>query len=163
MNKFNFTKGEMTMKTMNIKSMILTAAMLITSMLSMAATNTLTLPMQSTSAMQASGSPHDLQVREAYAPDYKYTIIPMRSTSTMMETGFVPTPTIFDDMSDDQPIRPRKGFGRPGEEGQSDEFPIGEPYVLLLFAAACAAVTTLRRYRRRKAALCEQCNISKTE
>ena len=149
------------MKTMNTNTIILIASMLIASVLPISA-QTL-LPMQSTSAMQQTGSQHQSQVREAYAPDVRYKLIPMRSTSTMMQVEVISTPQ-FEEADPNPAIRRgRKGFDTGGESGRSDEYPVGEPYVLLLFAAACAAVTTLRRYRRRKAALCEQCNISKTE
>ena len=104
------------------------------------------LPMQSTSAMQATGSTHAIQVREAYAPNASFHYIPMQSTSAMIETGYVPTPESED--SEGSPERHlRRGFDHGAESGQSDESPIGEPWVLLLFAAASAATIALRNRR----------------
>lgn len=131
------------MKTMKYNAMILVAIMLMISMNANAAYKH--MPMQSTSAMQMVGSTHDAQVREAYAPDVTYHILPMLSTSTMMETGDIPTP--FSDEEENRP-KVRRGFINPSDPGdQSDEFPIGEPWILLLFAAATAATIAIRQRR----------------
>lgn len=133
------------MKTMKYMTTILVASLLIISM-HMNATFKY-LPMQSTSAMQATGSTHAIQVREAYAPNASFHYIPMQSTSAMIETGYVPTPESED--SEGSPERHlRRGFINPSDPGdQSDDFPIGEPWILLLFAAATAATIALRNRR----------------
>lgn len=43
------------------------------------------------------------------------------------------------------PTGPLRAFNTPGEKGQSEEFPIGEPTVLLIFAAAFAGGITYRK------------------
>lgn len=43
------------------------------------------------------------------------------------------------------PTGPLRAFDTPGEENQSEEFPIGEPTVLLIFAAAFAGGITYRK------------------
>ena len=43
------------------------------------------------------------------------------------------------------PTGPLRAFDTPGEVGQGDEFPIGEPTVLLIFAAAFAGGITYRK------------------
>ena len=133
------------MKTMKYNAMILVAIMLMISMNANAAYKH--MPMQSTSAMQMVGSTHAAQVREAYAPDVKFRTLPMQSTSIMMETGDIPTP--FSDEEDTQgsPRRAKRGFDTGAESGQSDEFPIGEPWILLLFAATTAATIAIRQRR----------------
>jgi len=133
------------MKTMKYMTMILVASMLMISMHANAAYKH--MPMQSTSAMQAVGSAHAAQVREAYAPDVKYRTLPMLSTSIMMETGEIPTP--FSDVEENSSAGPRRVIGKPGDPGdQSDKYPIGEPWILLLFAAAAAATIAIRQRRR---------------
>ena len=42
----------------------------------------------------------------------------------------------------------RKGFDTPGEANQSEDYPVGEPLVLLLFAVLFAAAITLRRTKQ---------------
>lgn len=47
------------------------------------------------------------------------------------------------------PSGPRKGFYNPGEGGsQSDQSPIGEPWVLAIFALAFAGVVAVRRRKK---------------
>lgn len=48
-----------------------------------------------------------------------------------------------------KPGRQIRTFIKPGETGQSDEFPIGEPWVLLLCAAAYGVWRTADRRRQR--------------
>lgn len=43
------------------------------------------------------------------------------------------------------PTGPLRAFNTPGEFGQSNQFPIGEPTVLLIFAAAFAGGITYRK------------------
>lgn len=133
------------MKTMNTKSMILTVIILTLSM-QVTAANTM-LPMNSTSAMQGTGSRFRSNVIEVEAPQVKYTYLQMYSTSIMMETGEIPTP--FSDAEENGYQGPRRGFDHGAETGQSDEYPIGEPWILLLFAAAAAATVAVRQRRQR--------------
>ena len=131
------------MKTMNTKSMILTACIL---MISMQATATFKpLDMYSTSAMQGTGSIHQPKVTAVDAPQAEFTYLQMQSTSIMMETGEVATP--FSDEEETGYHGPRKDFYHGGETGRSEEYPIGEPWILLLFAAAAAATVAIRRRR----------------
>ena len=131
------------MKNMKTNTIILIASLLVASLLPVSAQTI--LPMQSTSAMQQTGSQHQSQIREAYAPDVRYNFIPMRSTSTMMEVEAICTPNIEE--PDYNPVirRGRKGFDTGAESGRSDESPIGEPWVMLVFAAAGAGVIAWRR------------------
>lgn len=46
------------------------------------------------------------------------------------------------------PGGPRRGFIKPGEMGQSEDYPVGEPWVLLAFAAAFAGGIALRKRNR---------------
>ena len=130
------------MKTMKT-TMILIASLLVASLLPVSAQTI--LPMQSTSAMQQTGSRYELQVREAYAPDVRYKFIPMRSTSTMIEVPTISTPQPEESEPDPAIRRVRRSFDNGAESGRSDEFPIGEPWVMLLFAAAGAGVIAWRR------------------
>ena len=136
------------MKTMRHITFSLVAGMLLACLLPVAAANI--LPMQSTSAMPSISSTHTAQVKTAYAPEVTFVRLPMQSTSIMMNTGTVPTP------GDGEPdlemtSGPRRAFDVGGESGQSEEFPIGEPWILLLFAAALAATTAIRLRRRQPA------------
>lgn len=96
----------------------------------------------STSTLKGSGSGYQSQV--TFVGAEKATLIPMTSTSAMMDTGDVPTPG----SGTSTPNGPRRAFDTGGESGRSEnEFPIGEPWVLLLFAAAGAGVIAYRRWR----------------
>ena len=129
------------MKTMNTKSMILTICAL---MLCLQASAEFTmLEMQSTSAMQGTGSIHKPKITAVDAPKAEYTYLQLQSTSIMMETGEIPTP--FTDEEDTGYHGPRRSFDTGGESGRSDEYPVGEPWILLLFAAATAATVAIRR------------------
>lgn len=133
------------MKTM--KAYMITLVALITCATSYAAEIRYWQPMQSTSAMQATGSMHQAKVTAVDAPQAQYTYLQMQSTSIMMETGDIPTP--FSDVEEGNGPKGnlRRGFDHGAESGQSDESPIGEPWILLLFAAATAATIALRNRR----------------
>lgn len=114
------------------------AGLLLASLLPLAAQ---TLPWRSTSALKGAGSAYS--AKTVYAEAEKVAFIPMKSTSVMMETGTIPTP---EDSTPSAKSGPRRGFINPGDPGnQSEEFPIGEPWVLLAFAAASAGVIAWRR------------------
>ena len=132
------------MKTMNTKSMILTICAL---MLCLQASAEFTmLEMQSTSAMQGTGSIHKPKITAIDAPQAEYTYLQMQSTSIMMETGEIPTP--FSDEEENSRGQVRRGFINPSDPGdQSDEYPVGEPWVMLLFAAAAGTTIAIRRRR----------------
>jgi hypothetical protein len=102
---------------------------------------------QTTSTLKDTGSKYNSQV--TFVGAEKVSLIPMRSTSTMMATCEVPTPST--ESSEPAMRKTRRGFDVGGESGQSEEFPIGEPWVLLLFAAALAATTAIRLRRRQPA------------
>lgn len=134
----------MIMKTMNTKSMILTICAL---MLCLQANAEFTmLEMQSTSAMQGTGSIHKPRITAIDAPQVQFSYLQMQSTSIMMETGEIPTP--FSDAEEDDFNGPRRVIGKPGDPGsQSDEYPVGEPWVMLLFAAVAGTTIAIRRRR----------------
>lgn len=131
------------MKTMKTNTIILIASMLIMCVQPLSAQTT--LQWKSTSAIQDAHSGYTPRVIAVDAPEARYKFIPMQSTSTMMETGYVPTPEIDSESTPKGTIR--RGFDTGGESGQSEESPIGEPWALLLFAAATAGVMA---YRQRK-------------
>lgn len=133
------------MKTMKYMTTILVASLLMISM-HMNATFKY-LPMQSTSAMQATGSMHQTKVTAVDAPQAQYTYLQMQSTSIMMETGEIPTPFSDEEEGNGPKGNLRRGFDHGAESGQSDESPIGEPWILLLFAAATAATIAIRHRR----------------
>ena len=128
------------MKTMKHRMISMAAGLLLASLLPLAAQ---TLPWRSTSALKGVGSEYSAKTVSAEAE--KVAFIPMKSTSAMMETGYVPTP------SNDPELGTTRGPRRskePNEEvgDTSDESsPIGEPWVLLAFAAASAGVIAYRR------------------
>lgn len=134
----------MIMKTMNTKSMILTVCALMICLQANAEFKM--LEMRSTSAMQGTGSIYQPKVIAVDAPQVQFSYLQMQSTSMLMETGEIPTP--FSDIEEDENYRqgPRRVIGKPGDPGdQSDEFPVGEPWVMLVFAAAAAATVAIRR------------------
>lgn len=135
------------MKTM--KAYMITLVALITCATSYAADIRYWQPMQSTSAMQATGSMHQAKVTAVDAPQAQYTYLQMQSTSIMMETGEIPTPFSDEEEGNGPKGNLRRGFDHGAESGQSDESPIGEPWVLLLFAAATAATIAIRHRRTR--------------
>lgn len=133
------------MKTM--KAYMITLVALITCATSYAADIRYWQPMQSTSAMQATGSMHQSKVTAVDAPQAQYTYLQMQSTSIMMETGEIPTPFSDEEEGNGPKGNLRRGFDHGAESGQSDESPIGEPWILLLFAAATAATIAIRHRR----------------
>ena len=138
---------EMNMKTMKQRIISIVAGVLLAGLLPIVAQ---TLPWQSTSTMKGAGSEYSAKV--SFAGTEKVTFIPMKSTSTMMETGYEPTPNIDDpDLGTTQ--GPRRGKENPGDPGETgdESSPIGEPWILLLFAAALAATTAIRLRRRQPA------------
>ena len=131
------------MKTMKSNTIILIASMLIASVLTVSAQ---TLPWQSTSSMQDAHSGFTPRVTEVGA--YKAAYIPMRSTSTMMQVEAIATPE-DENSGSGAKGNIRRGFITPSDPGnQSEDFPIGEPWVLLLFAAASAAGIAVRKRTR---------------
>lgn len=137
----------MIMKTMNTKSMILTVCALMICMQVSAAAKFNMLEMQSTSAMQGTGSIHKPKITAVDAPQVQFTYLNMQSTSIMMETGEIPTPFSDEEEGNGHKGNLRRGFDHGAESGQSDESPVGEPWVMLLFAAAAAATVAIRRRR----------------
>jgi hypothetical protein len=86
---------------------------------------------ESTSSMQGSGSAYSSQV----------TAVGATSAADMGTTTTA-------NYSPGRPGQVRKGFLDPTNPGnQSNESPIGEPWVLAIFAAAFAAVIAVRRKR----------------
>ena len=141
------------MKTMRHITFSLVAGMLLACLLPVAAANI--LPMQSTSAMPSISSTHTAQVKAAYAPEVTFVQLPMQSTSIMMNTGAIPTP------GDGEPdlamtSGPRKSFDTGSETGRSGESPIGEPWILLLFAAAATGVIAWRKRANKMITDCKQ-------
>ncbi len=105
-----------------------------------------TLPWMSTSSMQATHSSLSSQVTNVEAAHATY--IPMRSTSTMLPTGYIPLP--FEDSSDGGSghignIRRGKEPNEDPGDTDDESSPVGEPWVLLLFAAAAAGVIGWRK------------------
>ena len=46
------------------------------------------------------------------------------------------------------PGGPRRGFDTGGETGKADEYPVGEPWILAIFAAAFAGVVAIRKTKK---------------
>ncbi len=132
------------MKTMKHRMISMVAGLLLAGLLPLAAN---AQEWQTTSTLKDTGSKYNSQV--TFVGAEKVSLIPMRSTSTMMATCEVPTPST--ESSEPAMRKTRRGFDVGGESGQSEEFPIGEPWVLLLFAAALAATTAIRLRRRQPA------------
>lgn len=135
------------MKTMNIKAMTLIVCSLMLCMQAKAEFSM--LEMQSTSAMQGTGSIHQSQIIAVEAPQMQYTYLPMQSTSTMMETGYIPTPFADEDPYSGHPGRPRRSKEPNEDVGDTNDesSPVGEPWVMLLFAAAAGTTIAIRRRR----------------
>ena len=88
-------------------------------------------PWQSTSSMQGSGSAYSSQVTAVGATD-------INSLATTTE-NYSPAKA---------PGGPKKDFGKPGEEFQSEGFPIGDAVLpMLLCAAVFCGVIAFRRKR----------------
>ena len=128
------------MKDMKHRMISMVAGLLLAGLLPLAAQ---TQEWNSTSTLKGSGSGYQSQV--TFVGAEKATLIPMTSTSAMMDTGDLPMPG---ENGSGTANGPRRSFINPGDPGdQSEEFPIGEPWVLLLFAAAGAGVIAYRRWR----------------
>lgn len=136
------------MKTMKHKIISVVAGMLLVCLLPVGAQNR---SWQSTSPMQQI-STHTFEVRAAEAPVVTYKFMPMTSTSLLRAGEESPLLVAEEEENAAHKGSIRRGFITPGDPGeQSDEFPIGEPWILLLFAAALAATTAIRLRRRQPA------------
>lgn len=136
------------MKTMKHRIISVVAGMLLVCLLPVGAQNR---PWQSTSAMQQ-GSTHrfDIQAVDGANVTYKYLL--MTSTSPLRAGEESPLLVAEEEANAAHKGSIRRGFITPGDPGeQSDEYPIGEPWILLLFAAALAATTAIRLRRRQPA------------
>ncbi len=87
---------------------------------------------QSTSAMQTSGSSYSPQVN-AIGAEGAYQMATTTTTDTYSPAS--------------GPNRAKKDFNNPGEYGQSEESPVGEPWILAAFALAFGGVVAFRRRR----------------
>ena len=106
---------------------------------------------QSTSAMQQ-GSTHRFDIRAVDATNVTYKYLLMTSTSPLRAGEESPLLVEEEEANAAHKGSIRRGFITPGDPGeQSDEYPIGEPWILLLFAAALAATTAIRLRRRQPA------------
>ena len=126
------------MKTMKHRMISMVAGLLLAGLLPLAAN---AQEWHTTSTLKETGSDYNSLVTLVGAE--KVSLIPMRSTSTMLPASDVPTPST--ESSEPAMRKTRRGFDVSGESGQSEEFPIGEPWVLLAFAAASAGVIAWRR------------------
>lgn len=136
------------MKTMKHKIISVVAGMLLVYLLPVGAQ---TKAWQSTSPMQQI-STHTFEVRAAEAPNVTYKYLLMTSTSPLRAGEESPLLVAEEEENAAHKGSIRRGFITPGDPGeQSDEFPIGEPWILLLFAAALAATTAIRLRRRQPA------------
>lgn len=107
------------------------------------------MDMTSTSTMQDLHSGYAPRVTKAEAEKAK--MLPMSSTSIMMETGEIPTPFVISDEEEEMYAQARRrAFDTGGESGRSDEFPIGEPWVMLLMAGVAALVIRRRELIKSK-------------
>lgn len=131
------------MKTMKHRMISMVAGLLLASLLPLAAN---AQEWQTTSTLKGSGSEYNSQVTFVGAEKVNY--IPMNSTSTMLPPEEVSTSSTENSGSTHNG-GPRRSKEEPGEVGDtSDESsPIGEPWVMLLFAAAYAAYVVVRRRR----------------
>ena len=102
---------------------------------------------RSTSTIQDLHSGYTPLVTKAEAEKAK--LLPMSSTSIMMETGEIPTPYQVSEEEEAMYAQARRrAFGQPGDPGnKSNEFPIGEPWVMLLMAGVMAMVIRRRLVR----------------
>ena len=136
------------MKTMKHKIISVVAGMLLVCLLPVGAQNR---PWQSTSAMQQ-GSTHRFDIRAVDEANVTYKYLLMTSTSPLRAGEASPLLVAEEEEANDTFKRSiRRGFDTGGETGKSDESPIGEPWILLLFAAALAATTAIRLRRRQPA------------
>ena len=108
------------------------------------------------SSSNSSSTPYNVG---AQSMQYQPASYQMTNTSNyQMSTTLNPAQTVYAPFSNEAPgsqnngpakINGRKNTGDgwvdSGEEGRSEESPIGEPWILLAFAAAAAVVITLRK------------------
>ena len=128
---------------MNSRLISLIASMLLTCLLPLGAQM---LPWQSTSTIQDANSNFTPSVTEVGS--HKAAFIPMTSTSTMKKIDNFFTTT--EENSDSSPKGHIRRSKEPNEDpGDTDDesSPVGEPWVMLLFAAAAAGVVAWRRRR----------------
>ena len=105
---------------------------------------------QSTSAMQQ-GSTHKFDIRAVDEANVSYKYLLMTSTSPLRAGEESPL-LVEEEANAAHKGSIRRGFITPSDPGvQSGEYPIGEPWVMLLFAAALAATTAIRLRRRQPA------------
>ena len=130
------------MKTMKHRMISMVAGLLLASLLPLAAN---AHEWQTTSTLKT-GSEYNSKVTFVGAEKVDY--IPMRSTSTMLPPEEVSTPSTESSGSTHNGGR-RRSMENPGDAGETgdESSPIGEPWVLLLFAAAAAAVIAVRNRR----------------
>ena len=74
---------------------------------------------------------------------YNGTVYEPFSATTPSEQSEVGT-----NNSSARPERHIRTFGKPGEIGQSEDFPVGEPWILAVFALAFAGVVALRKTKK---------------
>ena len=102
---------------------------------------------QSTSSYLNSNSPQTVEKTTATSPQQAYK-------STIYEPFSSATPSSDANTGNNGPARinGRKNTGDgwvdSGEEGRSEESPIGEPWILLAFAAMAAGVISLKQRKR---------------
>jgi hypothetical protein len=111
------------------------------------------------SSSNSSSTPYNVG---AQSMQYQPASYQMTNTSNyQMSTTLNPAQTVYAPFSDETPGSQNNGSNGParingrkntgdgwvdsGEEGRSEESPIGEPWILLAFAAAAAVVITLRK------------------
>lgn len=135
------------MKTMRHKIISVVAGMLLVCLLPVGAQDR---SWQSTSAMQQ-GSTHRFDIRAVDEANVSYKYLLMTSTSPLRAGEESPLLVEEEANAAHKGSIPR-GFITPSDPGdQSNEYPIGEPWVMLLFAAALAATTAIRLRRRQPA------------
>ena len=135
------------MKTMRHKIISVVAGMLLVCLLPVGAQDR---SWQSTSAMQQ-GSTHRFDIRAVDETNVSYKYLLMTSTSPLRAGEESPL-LVEEEANAAHKGSIRRGFITPSDPGvQSGEYPIGEPWVMLLFAAALAATTAIRLRRRQPA------------
>ena len=135
------------MKTMRHKIISVVAGMLLVCLLPVGAQDR---SWQSTSAMQQ-GSTHKFDIRAVDEANVSYKYLLMTSTSPLRAGEESPL-LVEEEANAAHKGSIRRGFITPSDPGvQSNEYPIGEPWVMLLFAAALAATTAIRLRRRQPA------------
>ena len=135
------------MKTMRHKIISVVAGMLLVCLLPVGAQDR---SWQSTSAMQQ-GSTHRFDIRAVDEANVSYKYLLMTSTSPLRAGEESPL-LVEEEANAAHKGSIRRGFIAPSDPGvQSGEYPIGEPWVMLLFAAALAATTAIRLRRRQPA------------